>query len=101
MVKTTTLVGIALQGGRFEVDTRRAGAKSVTSTFPMSAEGIELLKRHVASLRGPVRLAIVTSVATIGLALAMGEIPEHEVILVSPRVAHHASELVSFAARAV
>lgn len=100
-MKPTTFVGIALHGGRFEVDTRRAGDQCVTADFPMDDEGVELLKRYVASLREPVRLAIVISVATVGLALAMGELPEREVILVSPQVADHSAALVRFAARAV
>lgn len=100
-MKSTTYIGIALHDGMYCVDTRRAGQIPATVTFPANESGGELLKRYVAGIRAPVRLAILASVATIGIALAMGESPEREVILVSPHVADQPSELAAFAARTV
>jgi hypothetical protein len=60
-----------------------------------------MLKRYVANIPEPVRLAIAVSAATIGIALALGELPEREVFLVSPLVADHPASLASFVARPV
>jgi hypothetical protein len=100
-VKSMTYIGIALNNGMFCVDTRCAGQNQASASFPSDERGTEMLKRYVASMREPGRLAIAVSAATIGLALALGEPLEREVFLVSPRVADQASALVSFAARSV
>lgn len=96
-----TYIGIALHNGMFGVDTRRAGQNPAIASFPADERGIESLKRYVASMSGPVRLAIAISAATIGLALALGEPPEREVFLVSPLRADQAAALANFAARPV
>lgn len=83
------------------VDARRAGQAPVRMSFPADERGGEQLQRYVAGLHEPVRLAILASVATLGLALAMGDVPEREIILVSPHVAHQAADLAAFAARTV
>jgi hypothetical protein len=101
IVKSTTYVGIALNNGMFRVDTRRAGQNPASVSFPSDERGTEMLKRYVANMREPVRLAIAISAATIGIALALGEPPEREVFLVSPWVADQASALATYAARSV
>lgn len=100
-MKYMTYVGIALNNGLFRVDTRRAGQNTASVSFPSDERGTEMLKRYVANMREPVRLAIAVSAATIGIALALGEPPEREVFLVSPLVADQASALAIFAARSV
>lgn len=100
-VKPMAYIGIALNDGVFHVDARRTGRSPARVSFPSDARGTEMLKRYVASMREPVRLAIAVSAATIGIALALGEPPEREVFLVSPLVADQPSELASFAARPV
>ena len=97
----TSYIGIVLNNGIFHVDMRRAGQNPASISFPSDERGIELLKRYVANIRGPARLAIVVSAATIGLALALGEPPEREVFLVSPQVANHPAALANYAARPV
>jgi len=83
------------------VDARRAGQAPARMRFPADERGGEQLRRYVAGLHEPVRLAILASVATISLALAMGEVAEREIILVSPQVADQAADLAAFAARTV
>lgn len=100
-MKTTTYIGIALDDGVFRVDTRRAGQVPANTSFSADERGIELLQRHIASLGEPVRLAIVAGVATLGLALALGDRPEREVFLVSPLIADQPAALASFAAHSV
>ena len=60
-----------------------------------------MLKRYIANMREPVRLAIAVGAAGIGIALALGEPPGREICLVAPRLAHHASDLASYAARSI
>ena len=94
-------IGVAIDNGIFHVLVRRTGRNPASATFPSDERGTEMLKRYVASIREPVRLAIVVSAATISIALALGEPPEREVFLVSPRVADQASALATYAARSV
>jgi hypothetical protein len=100
-MKAVAHVGIVLSGGVFHVDTRRTGRNPASVSFPSDERGTEMLKRYIAGMSEPVRLAIVVSAATIGLALALGEPPEREVFLVSATVADRPASLVSFAARPV
>ena len=100
-MEPTTYIGITLNNGVFRVDARRMGRNPASISFPSDEKGTEMLKRYVADLRGPVRLAIAISAATIGIALALGEPPEREVVLVSPSVANQASALAKFATRPV
>lgn len=100
-MKPTTYLGITLNNGIFHVDERRANRNPASISFPSDERGTEMLKRYVADLRGPVRLAIAISAATIGIALTLGEPPEREVFLVSPLVADHPSALADFATRPV
>lgn len=97
----TAYIGITLNNGIFHVDTRCAGKNPASISFPSDERGTELLKRYVANISGPVRLAIVVTAATIGIALALGEPPQREVFLVSPLVANHPAALASYAARPV
>jgi hypothetical protein len=94
-------IGIALNHGIFRVVVRRKGQNPENVSFPSDERGTEMLKRYVAGMREPVRLAIAVGAATIGIALALGEPPEREVFLVSARVADQPSALASFAARQV
>ena len=100
-MKPVAYIGITLCDGVFRVDTRRTGKSPAKVSFPSDERGTEMLKRYIASMREPVRLAIVVSAATIGLALALGEPPEREVFLVSPLVADHPAALSTFATRPV
>ena len=100
-MKARTYIGIALDQGLYCVDARRAGQAPARMTFPADERGGEQLRRYVAGLREPVRLAILASVATLGLALALGDVPEREIILVSPQVADQAADLAAFAVRTV
>lgn len=94
-------VGITLNDGLFRVATRRTGRSPARISFPSDERGIEMLKRYVANIHEPVRLAVAVSAATIGIALALGEPPEREIFLVSPLVADQPAALASFAARPV
>jgi len=100
-MKPTTYIGITLNNGIFHVDTRRADRTPASISFPSDERGTEMLKRYVADLRGPVRLAIAISAATIGIALSLGEPSGREIFLVSPLVADQPSALVSFVRRPV
>lgn len=92
-------IGITLNHGVFRVIVKRKGQTQASVCFPSDEQGVEMLKRYVAGMREPVRLAIAVGAATIGIALALGEPPEREVFLVSSRVADQPSALASFAAR--
>jgi hypothetical protein len=100
-MKPTTYVGISLNNGVFHVDTRRADRTPASVSFPSDERGTEMLKHYVAGLRGPVRLAMAISAATMGIALALGEPPDREVFLVSPLLADHTAALVNFVKRPV
>ena len=100
-MKPTTYIGITLNNGVFRVDARRADRNPANISFPSDEKGTEMLKRYVADLRGPVRLAIAISAATTGIALALGEPPEREIFLVSPLVANQPSALASFTTRPI
>jgi len=100
-VKPIAYIGIALNQGIFRVIVRRTGQNPASLSFPSDERGTEMLKRYVAEMREPVRLAITVGAATIGIALALGEPPAREVVLVSARVTDQPSALASFAARPV
>ena len=100
-MKGVAHIGVAIDGGVFHVLVRRTGKNPASVSFPSDERGTEMLKGYVANMRGPVRLAIAVTAATIGIALALGEPPEREIFLVSPLVADQPSALASFAARAV
>ena len=100
-MRTVAHIGIAIDQGIYRVLILRIGQHPESANFPSDERGTEMLKRYVASVREPVRLAIAISVASIGIALALGEPPEREVFLVSPVVANQPSALASFAAHQV
>ena len=100
-MKPMAYIGITLNDGIFRVMVLRKGQHPESVSFPSDERGTEMLKRYVAGMREPVRLAIAVGVATIGIALALGEPPEREVFLVAARVADQPSTLASFAARPV
>jgi hypothetical protein len=94
-------IGVAIDNGIFHVLVRRTGKNPTSATFPSDERGTEMLKSYVDGIREPVRLAIAVSAATIGIALALGELPGREIFLVSPLAANQPSALASFAARPV
>lgn len=97
----TAHVGIAIGDGIFHVSVQRRGQASSSLSFPTDEKGTDMLKRYVAAIQEPVRLAMAVSAATIGLALTLGENPGREVFLVAPAVADQPAALASFAARPV
>lgn len=94
-------VGIAICNGVFHVSVRRRNQAAASVSFPTDERGIDMLKRYVAAIQAPLRLAMVVSTAGIGLALALGEHPGCEVFLVAPAVADQSAALAGFAARPV
>jgi hypothetical protein len=99
---STAYIGIVLNNGMFRVDTQCEGENQASISFPSDERGTELLKRHVADIHGPVRLAIVASTAALlSIAFALGEPPGREVFLVSALVANHPATLANYAARPV
>ncbi len=100
-MKPMAYIGIILKQGVFRLAVRRAGQVQTSASFPSDARGTERLKRYVAGMPGPARLAIAVGAATLGVAFALGEPPEREIFLVSTLLADDPAELASFAARPV
>lgn len=100
-VNSIAHIGVDIHNGIFHVLVRRMGQNPASVSFPSDERGTEMLKRYVANIPEPVKLAIAVSAATLGIALALGEPPEREVFLVFPLVADQAAALANFAARPV
>lgn len=91
-------IGISLQADGAHLVARRDGQDQLVRHFS-GRSGRRALESYVASLQGPVRLAV--SAGALGLAMALGAPPGREVVLVAAAVADQPAALARFAERSL
>jgi hypothetical protein len=95
-------IGIALSGGTILVAARADGREIGQGRFPANSIGTAALLGYLADWQNPLRLAVATAApAALGLALCLGTPRGREVFLVSPHATSAASDLASYAERAI
>jgi hypothetical protein len=94
-------IGIALEHNNYLVATRDHGRDLESMTFPADAAGTAALTSFVKSWHKPIRLAVLSAgTAAIGMALALSDLPQSEVFLVSSAAADQPAALARYAERA-
>jgi hypothetical protein len=93
-------VGISSQSDTLEIAALESGQAAVAIQFPANDMGVEAIKLFLADYAVPVRLAV-AGVAALSLALALGNAPRREVVIVSPSVAGQSVALAHYAKRSV
>ena len=91
-------IGIASKDGLYEVVALEHGKESVALKFPATTKGIEAIRGFLSHCGDHVRLAI-AGVASLSLALAVGNAPGRQTFIVSSStgIAGQAAALAHFA----
>ncbi|MEW5769128.1 MAG: hypothetical protein AB1831_02070 [Pseudomonadota bacterium] len=98
--ETPVCIGIAFTGDAIQVAARAGGQEIGQGRFPANTLGTAALLGYLAGWQTPLRLAVATaSAAALGLALAVGTVPDREVFLVS--ATQTVSDLARYAERAI
>ena len=96
---TDLSVGIVARNNMLEVATVELGKVTAAMTFPDTHMGLEALKGFLASHHCSIRLAV-AGAASLGVALALGNISGREAFIVSSSVADQAVALARYAEHA-
>jgi hypothetical protein len=93
-------VGIASKGGSLALAALQPGRPAVEVDFPATAMGVEAIKIALEDSEQPLRLAV-AGAAALSLALALGNAPGRETVIVSSAVADQPIALARYAGRMV
>lgn len=89
-------IGIASKNDTLEIVTLEHGHEAAVMKFPAGKTGIEAVKGVLAHYGTHIRVAV-AGVAAISLAMALGNTPKRETVIVSPSIASQAASLAHYA----
>jgi hypothetical protein len=93
-------IGIASKDDSLALAALESGRPAVEVEFPATAMGVEAIKIVLTDYQRPVRLAL-AGAAALSLALALGNAPGRETVIVSSAVADQPIALARYAGRMV
>jgi hypothetical protein len=93
-------VGISSSNDTLEIAALEPDRAAVAIKFPANAMAVEAIKLFLADYAVPVRLAV-AGVAALSLALALGNAPRREVVIVFSSVTGQSLALAHYAKRSV
>lgn len=89
-------IGIASNNDTLEMVALESGHTAATMKFPAGKSGIEAVKGFLSHYGTQIRVAV-AGVAAVSLAMALGDAPKRETVIVSPSIASQAASLAHYA----